>query len=80
MKVSFSHVSHAVSISAKLTVRLTLQFVSVSPFNVRLGQTRRLGLKVWVRTKHFSGVSTSVFIIVFNNFLGKTKFGEAQKI
>jgi len=32
----------------KLTVLLTLQFVSVSPFNVRLGQTRNLGLKVWV--------------------------------
>jgi len=31
----------------KLAVRLTLQFVSVSPFNVRLGQTHSLGLKVW---------------------------------
>jgi len=31
----------------KLTVRLTLQFVSVSPVNVHLGQTRSLGLKVW---------------------------------
>jgi len=50
----------------KLTVRLTLQFVAVSPSNVRLGQTHSLGLKVWVGTKHFSGVSISVFIIVFN--------------
>ena len=51
----------------KLAVRLTLQFASVSPFNVRLGQTRNLGLKVWGRgTKRFSGVSTSVFIILFN--------------
>jgi len=39
----------------KLTVRLTLQFVSVSPFNVRLGQTRSLGLKVWVGYKTFFG-------------------------
>jgi len=31
----------------KLAVCLTLQFVSVSPFNIRLGQTRSLGLKVW---------------------------------
>jgi len=51
----------------KLTVCLTLQFVSVSPFNVRLGQTRSLGLKVWLGgTKHFSGVSTSVFSIFFH--------------
>jgi len=51
----------------KLTVRLTLQFVSVSPSNVRLGQTRSLGLKVWGGgTKHYSGVSTSVFTIFFN--------------
>jgi len=37
----------------KLTVRLTLQFVSVSPFKVRLSQTRSLGLKVWVGYKTF---------------------------
>jgi len=37
----------------KLTFRLTLQFVSVSPFNVRLSQTRSLGLKVWVGYKTF---------------------------
>jgi len=40
MKVSFSHVSlfHMQSTYLlKLTVRLTLQFVSVSPLNVRLG-------------------------------------------
>ena len=30
----------------KLTVRLRIQFVSVSPLNIRLGQTRSLGLKV----------------------------------
>jgi len=30
----------------KLTVRLTLQFVSVSFFNGRLGHTHNLGLKV----------------------------------
>jgi len=61
----------------KLAVRLTLQFVSLSPFNVHLGQTRSLGLKVWGRgTNRFSGVSTSVFTILFDkNFLGKTKFG-----
>ena len=29
----------------KLTVRLRIQFVS--PLNVRLGQTRSLGVKVW---------------------------------
>jgi len=39
----------------KLTVRLTLQFVSLSPFNVRLGQTRSLGLNVWGRHKTFFG-------------------------
>jgi len=27
--------------------KTTLQFVSVSPLSVRLGQTRSLGLKVW---------------------------------
>jgi len=31
----------------KLTVRLTLQFVSVSPLNVRLSPTHSLGLRVW---------------------------------
>jgi len=31
----------------ELTVRLRIQFVSVSPLNVRLGQTHSLGLKVW---------------------------------
>jgi len=30
----------------KLTVRLTLHFVSVSPFNFRLGQTHSVGPKV----------------------------------
>jgi len=63
MRVSFSHVSHTVYIFAQ--VRLTLQFVSISPFNVRLGQTHNLGLKVWGDTKHFSGVSTSVFYYIF---------------
>jgi len=59
----------------KLTVRLALQFVSVSPFNVRLGQTRSLGLKAWGGTKHFLGVSTSVFIIFLNK-----KFSWQNKI
>jgi len=63
----------------KLTVRLTLQFVSVSPFNIHLGQTRSLRLKVQGSKKHFLGVLTFVFIVFFNkNFFGKTKFG-AQK-
>ena len=39
----------------KLTVRLTLQFVSVSPFSVHIGQTRSRGLKVWVGHKTFFG-------------------------
>jgi len=57
----------------KLTVRLTLQFVSLSPFNVRVGQTRSLGLKVWG--------SRLLFILYFliKKFLGKTKCEEAQK-
>jgi len=65
----------------KLTVRLTLQFVSVSPFNVRLGQTRSLGLKVWGAQNIFRG-SRLPFLLYFliKNFLGKTKFGETQKI
>jgi len=55
----------------KLTVRLRIQFVSVSPLNVRLDQTCTLGLKVW-GSKHFWGIKTSVFVIkIFN---GKTKF------
>jgi len=37
----------------KLIVRLTLQIVSVPPFNVRLGQTHSLGLKVWGPQKIF---------------------------
>jgi len=36
----------------KLTVRLNLQFVSVSPLNVRLGQTRSLGLNAFGGKKH----------------------------
>jgi len=60
----------------KLTVRLTLQFVSISPFKVRSGQTRSLGLKVWGRAQNiFLGVSTSIFIIVFNK-----KFSWQNKI
>ena len=39
----------------KLTVRLRIQLVSVSPVNVGLGQTRSLGLQVWGGTKHFRG-------------------------
>jgi len=49
----------------KLTVHLRIQFVSVSPVNVGLDQTRSLGLKVWGETKHFFGVKTSDFIILF---------------
>jgi len=39
----------------KLTFRLRIQFVSVSPLNVRLGQTRSLGLKVWGEQNIFRG-------------------------
>jgi len=39
----------------KLTVRLRLQFVCVSPLNVRLDQTRSLGLKVWGTQNIFRG-------------------------
>jgi len=66
----------------KLTVRLTLQFLSLSLFNVRLGQTRSLGLKVWGGAQNIFRGSRLMFIIYFliKKFLGKTKFGEAQKI
>jgi len=37
----------------KLTVRVTLHFVSVSPLNVCLGQTCSLDPKVWGWTKYF---------------------------
>jgi len=41
MRVSFSHVSHAVYIFAKLTVRLRLTYsLFVSPLSVCIGQTR----------------------------------------
>jgi len=50
----------------KLTVRLTLQFVSVSPLNVHLGQTRSLGLKVWGGHKTFLVGQDFVFVIYFN--------------
>jgi len=43
----------------------TLQFASVSPLNVRLGQTRTLGLKVWGVQNIFRR-SRFVFIIFFN--------------
>jgi len=48
----------------KLTVRLTLQFVSVSPLNVRLGQTCILGLKVWGH-KTFLGGQDFCFYYIF---------------
>ena len=50
----------------KLTVRLTLQFVFVSPLNVHLGQTRSLGLKVWGGHKTFLVGQDFVFVIYFN--------------
>jgi len=40
-----------------LTVRLTLQFVSVSPLNVHLSQTCSLGLKVWGAQNSLGGQS-----------------------
>jgi len=50
----------------KLKVHLTLQFVSASPFNVRLGQTRSLGLKVWGGGhKTFLGVPNFCFCYTF---------------
>jgi len=49
----------------KLTVRLTLQFVSVSPLNVRLGQTRSLGLKVCGRHKTFLVGQDFCFCYIF---------------
>jgi len=50
----------------KLKVRLTLQFVSASPFNVCLGQTRSLGLKVWGDGyKTFLGVPNFCFCYTF---------------
>jgi len=62
----------------KLTVRLRTQFVSVSPLNVRLGQTCILGLTVWGAQKIFRG-SRLLFLLYFliKNFYGKTKFGGA---
>ena len=62
----------------KLTVRLRMQFVSVSPLNVRLSQTRSLGLKVWGAQNIFRG-SRFLFLSYFliQNFFGKTKFGGA---
>jgi len=59
----------------ELTVRLRIQFVSVSPLNVRLGQTHSLGLKVWGGHKTFLGIKTSVFIIFFDK-----KFSWQNKI
>jgi len=47
-----------------------LQFVSVSPLNIRLGQTRILGPKVWGKGhKIVLGVKTSIFAIFFNKKL-----------
>jgi len=44
--------------------KATLQFVSVSPLNVRLGQTRSLGLKVWGAQNIFRG-SRLLFLYIF---------------
>jgi len=58
-----------------LTVRLRLQFVSVSSLNIRFSQTRTLGLKVWGSTNIFRE-SGLLFLLYFlmKNFLDKTKF------
>jgi len=62
----------------KLTVRLRIQFVYVSPSNVRLSQTRSLGLKVWGAQNILRG-SRLLFLLylLIKNFLGKLKFGGA---
>jgi len=52
MRVSFCHVSHR-GLHICLTVCLRTQFVSVSPLNISLGQTRSLGLKGLGGTIHF---------------------------
>jgi len=49
----------------KLTVHLTLQFVSVSPLNVRLGQTRSLGQKVWGRAQNIFRGHDFCFYYIF---------------
>ena len=48
----------------KLTVRLRIQFASVSPLNVHLDQTRSLGLKVWAH-KTFLGGQDFCFYHIF---------------
>ena len=62
----------------KLTVRLRIQFVSVSPLNVCLSQTRSLGVKVWGAQYIYRG-SRLLFLLYFliKNCIGKTKFGGA---
>jgi len=49
----------------KLTVHLTLRFVSVFPLNIRLGQTRSLGLKVWQGHKTFLGSQDFGYYYIF---------------
>jgi len=56
----------------KLTVRLRIQFVSVSHLNVRLGQTCTPGLKVWGAQTFFRASRLLFFLIKI--FIGKTKF------
>jgi len=65
----------------KLTVRLTAQFVSLSPFNLRLGQTRSLGGKVWGAQNIFRG-SRLLFLSYFlrKNFLAKQNLEKHKKI
>ena len=48
----------------QLTVRLRMQFVSVSPLNVRLSQTHSLSLKVWGH-KTFLGGQDLCFYYIF---------------
>jgi len=63
----------------KLTVHLTLQFVSVSPLNVRLGQTHSLGLKVCGGTKHFRGQELCFYYIFNKNFFWQNKIWRSTK-
>jgi len=82
MGVSFSHVPHAVYCAylLKLTGRLTLQFVSVSPFKVRLGQTCSLSQKVWWGHKTFFGDQDFCFLRSFNKkFCWQNKIWRSQK-
>jgi len=62
----------------KLTVRLTLQFVSVSRLSVRLGQTRSLVSRFGGAQNILWGQDFCFYYI--KKILGKKKFGGAQKM